>query len=208
MTFYKFARALVHAFIRVLFRIEYRGQQNIPTDRGYVLISNHRSGYDPLFLVCGMRAQVHFMCKAELIRVPVLGPLLRRAGMFPVERGTGDTSALDTSVELLTSGEVVGMFPEGTRSTTQTPLRPKSGAAHIAHMAEVGVLPCSVRFEGKLGIGRKVVVTYGHYIPYEQLEFSEGNELNARELRQATKTIWGHVLALLERSQENTKVPS
>ena len=199
MRFYRFARMLVNWFIHLMYHIEYIGREELPAEgTGYVLVSNHRSGYDPLFLLCGVKPTVHFMCKAELIRMPVLGPILRHAGMFGVERGSGDSAALDRSVELLQSGEIVGMFPEGTRSRTDQPLRPKSGAAHIAHMGRVGVLPCAVRFEGRLHFRSKVQVLYGKYIPYDDLGFVEGDEMNARALRTATKAMWTGVLSLLD----------
>ena len=193
---YRFLVIVVGTFLKIVFRIEFIGQENVPQDRGYILVSNHRSGYDPLFLVIGMKPQVHFMAKEELMKLPLLGWLLANAGVFGVSRGTGDTGAVDTAVHYLKTGQVVGIFPEGTRAPLGTTLRPKSGVAHIARMSGAGVLPCCVSIDGRCRIGARVRVRYGQYIPNEQLGLDEGV---AAGLRSATRVMWNQgVLPLLE----------
>ena len=74
------------------------------------------------------------MGKMELFRNPILGWALRTIGTFPVDRGAGDTSAIDNSRKVIEEGDILGIFPEGHRSKTGEPLRPKSGVALVARL--------------------------------------------------------------------------
>ena len=109
---YRILKAIFGPLFRLLFRIQFFGRENVPAEGGYILVSNHRSGYDPLFIAVGSRRQVHFMAKEELMKIPVVGWIIRKAECFGVSRGSGDTSAVDTAVDYLKKGEVVGIFPK------------------------------------------------------------------------------------------------
>ncbi|MBR5559478.1 MAG: 1-acyl-sn-glycerol-3-phosphate acyltransferase [Oscillospiraceae bacterium] len=193
---YWILKAIFGPLFRLMFHLEFYGQENIPEKGGYILVSNHRSGYDPLFLSVGSPKHVHYMAKQELIELPIIGWIIKKAGGFGVSRGTGDTGAVDTAVNYLKNGEIVGIFPEGTRSRTGKPLRPKSGVAHIAKMSGADILPCCVSINGKCRLGCTIKVRYGKLIPYEELGLDgEGST----GLRTATRTMWNQgVLPLLE----------
>jgi len=193
---YWILRGIFSPLFRLMFHISFYGKENIPAEGGYILACNHRSGYDPLFLAIGTKRQIHFMAKEELIKMPVIGWILKKAQCFGVSRGSGDTSAVDTAVDYLKKGEVVGIFPEGTRAKPGVTLRPKSGVSHIAKMSSVGILPCAVSINGKCRLGCTVKVSYGKLIPFEQLGL-EGE--GAGGLRNATRVMWNQgVLPLLE----------
>lgn len=193
---YWFLRAVFSPLFRLMFRIRFYGQENIPTKGGFILVSNHRSGYDPLFIAIGTKLQVHYMAKEELMKAPVVGWILKKAQCFGVSRGSGDTGAVDTAVDYLKKGEVVGIFPEGTRASVGKTLRPKSGVSHIAKLSGASILPCCVSIDGKCRIGCTVKVSYGKLIPFEQLGLEEEG---AGALRNATRVMWNQgVLPLLE----------
>lgn len=116
-----------------------------------------------------------------------------------MDRGAGDTSAIDNSRKVIEEGDILGIFPEGHRSKTGEPLRPKSGVALVARLTEAPVLPCSVYWEGKLGFRRKIVIRYGELIPYEAMGLTESS--SARELRNATQLLFGKVLEGIEVSK-------
>ena len=193
---YWILRAIFGPLFRLMFRVEFYGQENIPADGGYILVSNHRSGFDPLLLAVGSPHHVHYMAKEELMKMPVIGWILKKAGVFGISRGTGDTSAVDTAVDYLKKGEVVGIFPEGTRAPVGKTLRPKSGVSHIAKMSGASILPCCVSIDGKCRLGCRVKIRFGKLIPFEQLGL-EGE--GASGLRNATRIMWNQgVLTLLE----------
>src|SRR5690242_21838486 len=102
--------------LHLLYRMRVDGLEHIPRDGGFVLAANHVSNFDPWPLGVPLfpRRQLRFMSKIELFN-PIVGPPLRAVGGFPVERGRNSTAAIDAAVEMVRNGDVVAMFPEGTR---------------------------------------------------------------------------------------------
>lgn len=129
---------------RIFGRWKVIGRENIPKRGGALLCGNHVSYIDPSALAAGATRQVCFMAKLELFQIPVLGFLIRGAGTFPVKRGTADRGALRKAIELLQSGQLVGIFPEGTRSLDGELKPPEAGAAMIALRAKVPVIPVAL----------------------------------------------------------------
>ena len=132
--------------IRPLFcRLQVEGRENLPLRGGAVVASNHNYGPDFIFLGITSPRELSFMAKAEAFAwSPVLAAILRAGGVFPVQRGKGDSGAIDTAVELAREGNLIAMFPEGTRSKSGVLMRGKTGAARIALAAEVPVVPAIV----------------------------------------------------------------
>lgn len=152
--------------VRVLFRLRAKGLENLPREGGYVLASNHVSNFDPwpLGLPLFPRRQLRFMAKSELYWFP-LSLFLKGAGAFPVRRGQRDLEAIGRAVELARAGEVVVMFPEGTRRRKglrkKHEARPHSGAARIALDAGVPLVPAAVRGTDRLSRLGPLRVAYG-----------------------------------------------
>ena len=92
------------------------GRERLP-EKGGLFCANHTGMSDPLCLLAalGVKWNLHVMAKAELMRIPVLGWILKQVGVFGVERGKSDVKAIKTAMKFLKSGESVLMFPEGTR---------------------------------------------------------------------------------------------
>ena len=172
--FYRFAAVVSGPVVRVVYRLEVSGLENLPPTGGFVLAANHVSNFDPWPLGIPLYPQrmLRFMAKSELYN-PVLGPLLRAAGAFPVRRGEADVEAMATAVELTRSGEVVAMFPEGTRRTKglrkKFEARPRSGAARIALDAGVPLVPAAISGTDRLLRLGKLRVAYGTPIPLDDL---------------------------------------
>jgi len=140
---------LTYLPVRALFRLRARGLENVPADGGAVLAANHSSNLDPwpLGLPLFPRRHLRFMAKSELYWFP-LGHLLDAAGAFRVRRGRQDVEAIETAVELCRAGEIVVMFPEGTRRRKglrkKWEARAHTGAARIARDAGVPLVPAAI----------------------------------------------------------------
>lgn len=154
---YKIFRALLKAIYRVLFRIEAKGIENIPAEGPVIIASNHISLLDPPAVGILIDRQVRFMAKEELFKIPVLGFLIRSFGAFPVKRGGVSKDAIKSAISLLRSGEVMGIFPEGTRSSGAAGA--KKGTAMIAIRSEAIIIPTAIIGEYKPF--RKMYVMYG-----------------------------------------------
>ncbi len=166
---YRFIALLSYPFVYGLFRLEVKGLDGLE-DGGFVLAANHTSNLDPWPLGLPFLPQrwVRFMAKSELYWWP-LSALLEACGAFKVRRGEGDVEAIETAVDLVRTGEVVVMFPEGTRQKKglrkKWTARPRTGAARIAHLAGVPLVPAAIKGTDGLARLAKWKVAYGE--PFE-----------------------------------------
>ncbi|HZO61375.1 MAG TPA: lysophospholipid acyltransferase family protein [Gaiellaceae bacterium] len=150
------------------------GVENVP-ESGFVLASNHVSSMDPFVLGMPLwpaRRPVRYMAKAELFN-RWLGWAMRAIGTFPVRRGEADADAMRTALQLLRDGEIVGMFPEGTRASKglrkKFEAKPHPGTARIALAAGVPLVPAAVVGTAKLLRFSPVTVAFGPPIPLDDL---------------------------------------
>lgn len=142
---WKAIHMLITAVKPLFCQLSIEGRNNIPTAGGCVLTCNHTMGPDFLVLGYVSPRQVYFMVKAELMEANRwLTGLLRYNGCFPVRRGDGDMGAVQHAIDLVKSGRVLGMFPEGTRSRSGKLQRGRSGAAYVAIQAQAPIVPAVV----------------------------------------------------------------
>ena len=173
--FYRFAAVVSRPAVHYLYRLDVRGRENLPTSGGFVLAANHVSNFDPwpLGIALYPQRELRFMAKSELYN-PVLGPLLNAAGAFPVRRGEADVEAMATAIALAGRGEVIAMFPEGTRRSKglrkKYEARPRAGAARIALEAGVPLVPAAISGTDRLLRFGKLKVAFGPPIPLDDLE--------------------------------------
>ncbi len=170
---YTLVGALSWPLMHGVYRLQVTGGENIP-DGGVVLAANHTSNFDPwpLGFPLWPRRQLYFMGKAELFN-PVLGPVLRAAGAFPVRRGEHDVQAIETAIRLCKEGKVVAMFPEGTRRSKgmrkKFSARPRGGSARIALAAGVPLVPAAIEGTDQLLNLPRLKVAYGKPIPVDDI---------------------------------------
>lgn len=181
MTFYDFARSVVTVIFKPLYRVQVIGIENFPKDsRGVLLCSNHIHNFDPILVgICAPRP-VHFMAKAEVFRVPVLGGIVRNLNAFPVKRGMSDREALRKGLSILKEGHVLGLFPEGTRSKTGELGKGLAGAGFFALRTDADVVPCAVI--GPYKSFHRVKVVFGNPIEMEKLRKEKASADQVTEL--------------------------
>lgn len=194
MNLYTFGKALVKTALTPLYRFEIVGTEKFPEQGGILLCSNHIHALDPPVVGMTSPRTVHFMAKEELFKVPVLGKLLPQVNAFPVKRGMSDREALRSALRILKNGDVVGLFPEGTRSTDGVLKKGLSGAGFFALRGNADVMPCAII--GPYKPFRKVKVVYGDPVLMEP--FRE-RKASAEEV---TAVIMASIQQLLD---ENTK---
>lgn len=185
--FYKLALFTVGIIWRFWFNLKIYGKDNIPIEGGYILACNHCSAIDPMIFPQGVKRQkIRFMAKAELFDIPVLGTVIRWLGVFPVSRGAGDMSAIETAMSAIEEGKILGLFPEGTRSKDGSIQRFKSGLALISRKTHAGVLPTAITYTGGNKFRSTVVLTYGKFIPFEELNLDSDD---SHQLKEATRHL-------------------
>jgi len=190
---YLVAGSLSWPVVKGLYRLRARGLEHIP-EGGFVLAANHTSNFDPwpLGIPFLPRRQLRFMAKAELFN-PILAPILRAGGAFKVRRGEGDVEAMRTAAELAREGEIVVMFPEGTRRKKglrkKFEARPHTGAARIALSADVPLVPAAIGGTDRLSRLGPLSVAYGEPIDVSDLEGMETKQAAAIATERLMKAI-------------------
>src|SRR5437868_7588416 len=189
---YSFIAAATWPLLHFAYRLRARGIENLPAEGGFVLACNHVSNFDPwpLGLPLWPKRFLRFMAKSELYWFPV-SFVLNGAGAFPVRRGQADAEAIETAVRLAREGDVVAMFPEGTRRRKglmkKFEARPRTGAARIALEAGVPLIPAAVKGTERLLWLGPIRVVYGAPV--------ELDDLHGRELHEAAQEATDRLMA-------------
>lgn len=143
---YALGAVVVKPSLRVFCRWRVEGKENVPPAGAAIVASNHVSYLDPPVVGAAMLPRrMYYMARDDLFRRPLFSALITRLGAFPVRRGTADRRALRTALQLLQAGELILIFPEGTRSKDGTLQPPELGIAHLVAHARVPVVPVAVK---------------------------------------------------------------
>ena len=143
MLFY-FCRFLLRVYLRLFHRLEPVGAENVPEEGGYLLVANHASFLDPPIVGCPLRRRMHSLAKSELFKIFLFGPLIHAVHAHPVHRGAPDRAAIRTCAELMCSGQLLVIFPEGTRTRDGHLQRAKPGVGMIASRAGAPCIPAYI----------------------------------------------------------------
>lgn len=194
--------------LRLTMRIKTEGVEKLPKG-GYVLVGNHLSYLDPLAFAYSvylhMKRVPHYLAKASLFKVPILGFLLPKVGQIPVFRGgKSNEEPLRAAKEFIKAGQVVVVFPEGTltRDPELWPMRGKSGAIRMAAELGVPIVPAA-----HWGV-HKVLGNYNlrfrpnpfHLVKVkigDPIQLSIGTNPTIEQVNQATELVMNKVAALV-----------
>jgi 1-acyl-sn-glycerol-3-phosphate acyltransferase len=175
-------RATVAKLALAIYRTSFVGEENIP-EGGAIIAGNHVSYLDPILLWCGAPRHVHFMARSNLFKKGIIAWGLPRLWSFPVKRGEPDRAAIATATELLQHGDLVGIFPEGTRTRHQGADaelgEAHGGVAFIAMRANAPVVPVGIAGTDRAWppgqrLPRFPKITIHYYEPVDPKDFAEG----------------------------------
>ncbi len=163
---------------------EVYGREKLEAGKPYLILSNHRSHFDPPTLIAVIEEQVHFVAKKELSRVPIFGPTLSALDMVYINRSDGSEArrSIETAAELIKGGRRVLMFPEGTRARKAGLVQPfKKGAFHLALEARVPLLPVVVLDSEKILPKYSLAINSGNIRVFfcDPINVCEGDTVNS-----------------------------
>ncbi|MBB5831620.1 lysophospholipid acyltransferase family protein [Brachybacterium aquaticum] len=148
---YEIAKPFVMGVVNLLWRPTLSGHENIPETGPVILASNHQAYSDTVFLPGQVRRSVHFLGKSDIFagRSPlnrVVAAVMRGLRVMPVDRsgGSASRSAIDAGLEVLARGDVLGIYPEGTRSPDGRLYRGKTGVARFALASGAPIVPVAM----------------------------------------------------------------
>ena len=190
---YWVVKALLTPLLRLVFRVRVEGLENVPRRGAAILAGNHLSFIDSFFLPLVVHRRVTFVAKAEYFDDPRTAWFFRAVGQIPIRRGGGHESrrALETAKDVLDSGRLFGIYPEGTRSPDGRLYKGHTGVARLA-------VDCGVPVVAVGMIGTREIQPVGRKVPRMfrtvTIRFSEPMWFSAAEpgplyLRQATDQI-------------------
>lgn len=190
---YYIGRFFLRIVGRLLFHLEVVGEENVPRSGPVIIAPNHISYLDPPLVGSALRRPTYFMAKEELFRNRAFGWLISRTHAFPVKRGVADRAALLWTLGLLKRGEMVLMFPEGTRSKTGELQRGEPGIARIILKSGAPVVPVAVQ-----GTNHPIL-SWWPLPKFNRLRVSFGralrfDEFAARRPREAAQTIADRII--------------
>ena len=136
--------SLVSPLLHTYFRAKIYDAEKVPRKGPFILVSNHASYFDPVVIASAVGRPVAYMAKEELFKVPVLKQAITLYGAYPVKRSMADRQAIKSAISALGKGWAIGIFLEGTRTSNAKITDPKLGAALIASLAQVPILPVSL----------------------------------------------------------------
>ncbi len=199
---YRVVRGIILFLLHLLCRVEVEGLEHIPDEGPYLYISNHLHWLDPPVLMAIFPHRAYVFAAEKWEKNPVLGPLFKSLDSIFVRRGEVDRKALRKAMAVLEGGGILGMAPEGTRSSTGAMQRGHSGAAYLAYRAGVQLLPAVATgqekvFPSLLRLRRATVrVAYGP--PFAPpLADEAGGRVRAADMHAFTEEMMYRLAALL-----------
>jgi len=193
------------AFMRLMFRLEAIGTENVPAHGPVLLVANHSSVLDPPLIGGASDRQLTYLAKAELFKIPLFGALIHGLNARPVRREGADPGALRTAKRVLEEGGALLVFPEGTRGDEGVIRPAKPGAGLLAVSSGAAVVPVYVRGSGRawprgrrLPRPAKVTVTFGKPLRFEAVRGAERKvqyEVASRQMMDAISRLRNCIIA-------------
>ncbi len=157
--------------LKLVYRIEINGLENVPKDNNYIVCPNHLSTLDPPMMVAVMPRSVAFMAKKELFDIPFIRWWIDWLGAFAVNRESLGPSTVKTVQEIKASNWVLGMFPQGTRGVPGEIRGVTKGFAGLAKLTKCNILPVGIIGSDQVKrwpFTGKIIINIGEIIPYNK----------------------------------------
>lgn len=194
MWLYHFVMGVLRIYYFFAFKTTVIGKENIPKEGSAVLCSNHISNYDPITMAVFINRLPRYIAKKELFQNPILGRFLTALEAFPVDRqATMDMKSFKTAINILKSGEMLGIFAEGTRVKEGDAKAAKAGVALFALKGNAPIIPVAI--SGKYKFRGHVTIQYGEPISLEEYK---GQKVSTELLEQITDKIMSQIKEMKE----------
>lgn len=184
---YKTCKIIYAVLLKILFRPQVIGKENIPKEGSLIFAGNHKHALDPTVVMSSTDRIVHYMAKEELFK-GFHGWVFKNIGLIKVNRRKSNPIAVMEAENVLRNGGTIGIFPEGTRNKTdKILLKFRHGAVRIAQNTNTKILPFAIK--GKYKLFRKSL----------KLEFGKPIDVTNMEIEEANNYLENEVLKLLEK---------
>lgn len=198
--FHKICRRIVFPILKLLYRMKYKGLENLPKDENYIIVSNHLGIIDCFAIASIHRQKIYFMAKKELFDKKLKAKFIRWLGGIPVDREKLDITTIKECFKTIKNGDNLVVFPEGTRNkrVDETDLLPlKGGANLIAFKTGVKIVP--VGMAKKFKIFRKNHMYIGEAYDYSKYK---GEKLSSELSEKLTEDMKNRLIFCISKARE------
>lgn len=171
---YRFLVSIVSVLVKLIYRVKINGIENLKDDQPFIISANHIHIFDPVILATLTKRQIFFLSKKELFEKKLFAKFFGKLGVIPIDRDNTDIKAIKSCFRVIRDGNILGIFPEGTRVKTVDINNMKKGVALIALKNKVNILP--IHIEGTYRIFSKITVEIYHMIEINNFENMEDSE--------------------------------
>lgn len=171
---YRFLVSIVSVLVKLIYRVKINGIENLKDDQPFIISANHIHIFDPVILATLTKRQIFFLSKKELFEKKLFAKFFGKLGVIPIDRDNTDIKAIKSCFRVIRAGNILGIFPEGTRVKTVDINNMKKGVALIALKNKVNILP--IHIEGTYRIFSKITVDIYHMIEINNFENMEDSE--------------------------------
>ncbi|WP_313962265.1 lysophospholipid acyltransferase family protein [uncultured Parvimonas sp.] len=171
---YRFLVSIVSVLVKLIYRVKINGIENLKDDQPFIISANHIHIFDPVILATLTKRQIFFLSKKELFEKKLFAKFFGKLGVIPIDRDNTDIKAIKSCFRVIRAGNILGIFPEGTRVKTIDINNMKKGVALIALKNKVNILP--IHIEGTYRIFSKITVDIYPMIEINNFENMEDSE--------------------------------
>ena len=171
---YRFLVSIVSVLVKLIYRVKINGIENLKDDQPFIISANHIHIFDPVILATLTKRQIFFLSKKELFEKKLFAKFFGTVGVIPIDRDNTDIKAIKSCFRVIRAGNILGIFPEGTRVKTVDINNMKKGVALIALKNKVNILP--IHIEGTYRIFSKITVDIYPMIEINNFENMEDSE--------------------------------
>ena len=203
-------RMTLQPVVKLLTALRSYGDERIPRSGGVVLALNHFHWIDPPAFGAACPRTVYFMAKAEAHRIPGLGNMIRSFGAFSVRRGESDRDAVRLMRYVVSNGNALGLFVEGTRQQSGVPGRAQPGAAMVALQEEVPVVAAAIHGTQSWRVGNfePVSIAWGEPMRFEGLTRNgRGYREASAEIEREIRRLWEFLVELHRLGRPDVALP-
>jgi 1-acyl-sn-glycerol-3-phosphate acyltransferase len=198
--FYRINSIWIHTLVFFCTKRDIRGKENVPREGALIVVSNHMNNADPPVLEYAVPRDIRWLTKAEWFKTPVIGWMLRLAGMIPVRRFEADLHALREAQKLLDRGACLGMFPEGHRSHGKGLQQGEPGSALIALRSGAPLQPVAIWGTEHVKLPRDIIgrtTVHVHFGKPFRLEAANRKRVSREEIVAGTRAIMTAIAEML-----------
>lgn len=188
----RFLKGFFNIFFHIIYRFDVDGLENIPKEGKAILCPNHIHLVDSIALVIYIKRMIYIMVKMELMNNKFKSWFWKKIGCFPVDRGKADTEALEIAEKHLNDGDLLLIFPEGTRNALPKGKKLKKGASMIAVASKSPIIP--IGMHGIFKPFSKIKIRVGK--PMDLTAYFEKEELNPRDYIEITNKMQEEIIRL------------